>query len=226
MGTKERAGQAEKGAGMNSPFVYLAVTILAMILTTPFLQDYVGIRLLLDLFYSAIFITAMYLVSKEKRYIKFAILFAVPMILSLWAKYFFANPHISSIGRICGIIFFAIAILYCGRFILKTPHVTLDVIIAAIVIYLLMALMWSYAYSLLEFYQPGSFQSAEGQVRSSRLFFLYYSFVTITTLGYGDIIPLTAKAKSLAILQAFIGQVYLVVVLAWLVGMHVSRKSR
>ncbi len=226
MGTTERAGEAEGKAGMNSPFVYLAVAILAMILTTPFLQDYIGIRLLLDFFYSAIFISAIYLVSKDKRYIKLAILFAAPMILSLWAKYFFANVHIISIGRICGIIFFAIAIFYCGRFILKSPHVSRDVIIAAVVIYLLMALMWSYAYSLLEFYQPGSFQSAEGQIMSSRQFFLYYSFVTMTTLGYGDVIPLAAKAKSLAILQAFIGQVYLVVVLAWLVGMHVSRKSR
>ena len=55
---------------------------------------------------------------------------------------------------------------------------------------------------------------------------LYYSFVTLTTLGYGDITPLTEKAKSLTILEAFIGQVYFVVVLAWLVGMHVSRKSK
>jgi hypothetical protein len=89
-----------------------------------------------------------------------------------------------------------------------------------------MALMWSYAYALLEFYQPGSFNALEGLTSDSRQFFLYYSFVTLTTLGFGDITPLTEKAKSLTILQAFIGQVYLVVVLAWLVGMHVSRKSK
>jgi hypothetical protein len=95
-----------------------------------------------------------------------------------------------------------------------------------IVIYLLMALMWRYAYALVAFYQPVSFIYQEGLASDSRQFFLYYSFVTLTTLGCGDITPLTEKAKSLTILEAFIGQVDLVVVLAWLVGMHVSRKSK
>ncbi len=109
----------------------------------------------------------------------------------------------------------------------KKALLSIDIfLIAAVVTYLLMALMWSFAYALLEFYQPGSFNSLEGLTRDSRQFFLYYSFVTLTTLGFGDITPLTEKAKALTILQAFIGQIYLVVILAWLVGMHVSRKSR
>lgn len=219
---KQRANRP----GFFSPFACLLSVILAMILTTPFLQDYIHLRFLLDVFYTAIFLTAMYVVVQEKRLVKLAAVFAVPMILSLWVRYFFPSDHIVSMGRVCGIIFFALAIYHCGRFIVRTQHVNRDVIIAAIVIYLLMALMWSYAYALLETYQPGSFSSQEGLVRESRQFFLYYSFVTITTLGFGDITPLTEKAKSLTILEAVIGQVYLVVVLAWLVGMHVSRQSK
>jgi len=56
--------------------------------------------------------------------------------------------------------------------------------------------------------------------------FEYFSFVTITTLGYGDITPLTDKASVLAFFEAVIGQIYLVVLVAWLVGMHVSRRAR
>ena len=213
-------------AGFKSPFIYLMAVILAMVLTTPFLQDYIHLRVLLDVFYSAIFLTAMYVVGQEKRLVKLAAVFAVPMLLSLWAHYFFASAHLVSLGRVCGIIFFMLAIYHCGRFIFQSPQVTRDVIAAAVVIYLLMALMWSYAYALLESYQPGSFSYQEGLARSPRQFFLYYSFVTLTTLGYGDITPLTEKAKSLTIMEAVVGQVYLVVVLAWLVGMHVSRKSK
>jgi hypothetical protein len=55
---------------------------------------------------------------------------------------------------------------------------------------------------------------------------MYFSFVTITTLGYGDIAPLTDKASGLAIIEAFSGQIYLVVLVAWLVGMHVSKRSK
>lgn len=213
-------------AGFKSPFVYLMLVILAMVLTTPFLQDYLRVRILLDVFYTAIFLVALYVVSQKKRLVKLAAVFAVPMIFSLWAAYFFASDHIVTLGRVCGIIFLVLAIYHCGRFILKSPQVTRDVIIAAIVIYLLMALMWSFAYALLEHYQPASFIYQEGLASDSRQFFLYYSFVTLTTLGYGDITPLTEKAKSLTILEAVIGQVYLVVVLSWLVGMYVSRKSK
>ncbi len=213
-------------ASFKNPFVYLMAVILAMVLTTPFLQDYMNIRILLDIFYTAIFLAALYVISQAKRLVKLAAVFAVPMIFSLWASYFFASDHIVTLGRVCGIIFFVLAIYHCGKFILKSPQVTQDVIIAAVVIYLLMALLWSNAYAILEFYQPGSFVYQEGLPRSSRLFFIYYSFVTLTTLGFGDITPLTEKAKALTILQALIGQVYLVVVLAWLVGMHVSHKSK
>jgi len=58
------------------------------------------------------------------------------------------------------------------------------------------------------------------------LVFQYFSFVTITTLGYGDITPVTEVAKAITTLEAIVGQIYLVVVVAWLVGMHVSRKSK
>jgi hypothetical protein len=56
--------------------------------------------------------------------------------------------------------------------------------------------------------------------------FEYLSFVTITTLGYGDITPITDKASALVIIEAVVGQIYLVVLVAWLVGMHVSQKSK
>ena len=56
--------------------------------------------------------------------------------------------------------------------------------------------------------------------------FQYYSFVTITTLGYGDIAPITDVAKAFFVQEALIGQLYLVVAVAWLVGMHVSSKSK
>ena len=62
--------------------------------------------------------------------------------------------------------------------------------------------------------------------KSYLLVFQYYSFVTITTLGYGDITPVTEVAKAFSVLEAIVGQLYLVVVVAWLVGMHVSSKSR
>jgi hypothetical protein len=111
-------------------------------------------------------------------------------------------------------------------FIFKSEDVTIEVIYAAILVYLLMALMWSFVYVLLELINPASFNVALSLKQGSQMWSIYYSFVTITTLGYGDITPATDLASSFSILEAVVGQLYLVVVVARLVGMHVSSKSR
>jgi len=79
---------------------------------------------------------------------------------------------------------------------------------------------------ILERVSPGSFSFPEKGFRGESMRFEYFSFITITTLGYGDITPVTDKATALALIEAVVGQIYLVVLIAWLVGMHVSQRSR
>jgi hypothetical protein len=86
--------------------------------------------------------------------------------------------------------------------------------------------MWAFIYTFLELVDPASFNIALNRSDGYLPVFQYYSFVTITTLGYGDITPITDVAKAFSVLEAVIGQLYLVVAVAWLVGMHVSTKSR
>jgi hypothetical protein len=73
----------------NSPFVYLMLVILVMVLTTPFLQDYLHIRILLDVFYTAIFLTALYVISQEKRLVNLAAVIAVGLLLFRQRSYRF-----------------------------------------------------------------------------------------------------------------------------------------
>jgi hypothetical protein len=112
------------------------------------------------------------------------------------------------------------------RSIFQEQDVTKDTIAGAAAVYMLFALMWSFLYGVLDLIEPGSFAVSESQTLGERNIFLYYSFVTLTTLGYGDIIPVSYIAASLAVLEAVFGQLYLVVLVAWLVGMYVSKKSK
>ena len=124
-------------------------------------------------------------------------------------------------------ILFTLVVTGCALgFITRSESVTREVIYAAMLVYLLMALMWSFVYVLLELINSASFNVTLSPDQSYQIRFIYYSFVTITTLGYGDITPATDLASSFSILEAVVGQLYLVVVVAWLVGMHVSSKSR
>jgi hypothetical protein len=95
--------------------------------------------------------------------------------------------------------------------------------------------MWADVFSVLETVQPGSFSSVgaaldtASTVESARLQvaqFSYFSFVTLTTLGYGDITPLSRPARNLAALEAVFGQLYLAVLVARLVSQQGTTKSK
>ena len=117
------------------------------------------------------------------------------------------------------------------KYLFRKQRVTVETINAALCVYLLLGIVWSFAYSLVDTLEPGSFKSAlfdEG-VEFMRLggeasfYPIYYSLVTLTTLGYGDIVPVSRAASMLAVLEAMTGQVYLAVLVARLVGLHVAQ---
>jgi uncharacterized membrane protein len=99
-------------------------------------------------------------------------------------------------------------------------------IVGAISVYLLLGVMWSIGYGLIEYAQPGSFKGLTELL--SPLWspdWIYYSFVTITTLGYGDITPLTQTARSLSYAEAIVGQFYIAVLVAGLVSAYISTRQ-
>ncbi len=204
-------------------FSSLLIFIIAVILVGPLFEGFIGVRILIDILWSAIFVSAIYAISQKKRHILIAVLLALPMLGSIWTKYFVQNKALVVVGSLCGAAFFLFAIIQMLLFIYSHKEVTRDLIVGAAVVYLFMALMWTFIFVVVETLHPGSFNLPEGQDIEATRQFVYYSFVTLTTLGYGDITPITSMARSLCILEAVIGQLYLVVQVAWLVGVHVSQ---
>ncbi|MFV1957643.1 MAG: ion channel [bacterium] len=89
-----------------------------------------------------------------------------------------------------------------------------------------MAIKWAFVFSVLESIHPGSFSiGGGGQIGVGLLLFIYYSFVTITTSGYGDITLLTAPANSFSLLEAVTGQFYIAILIARLVGIHIAQST-
>lgn len=212
------------GTCFRARFLFLIVSILLTIVLSPLFQGFVRLKLLMDISISAILVTAVYAVSHKKHDFLIAALLAIPMLASIWLEQFLPIPFAINISGSCsGILFVAFIIINILSFIFRERKVTRDLIYAAIVVYLLMAVMWAFMYALVEALHAGSFSVPEDKITERRFLFIYYSFVTLTTLGYGDITPLTGIASSLTILEAIIGQIYLVVLVAWLVGMHVSQ---
>ncbi len=125
---------------------------------------------------------------------------------------------------IATLLFISFVIL---RRIFKHPVVASGTVSAALVVYLTFGVIWARAYWLIEHFRPDSFTGLSGTadiVVERDLF--YYSYVTLATLGYGDINPVSPQARSLAITEAIVGQLYLVVMVAGLVGMRLAHKQR
>ena len=207
-------------------FLFLIVFIVALIVLGPFIEDFIGLRYFMDLFFSIIFIATIYAVSQKRYHIIIAAILIIPALFAVWIPDIPTNNTPLTFGYICGLIVFAFAVISILNYIFNEETVTRQTISAAVAVYLLIALMWSFIYRLIENLYPASFAVAHAKLEGAENIYLYFSLVTITTLGYGDITPTGSQALSLAVLEAITGQIYLVVVVAWFVGLYVSRKSK
>lgn len=111
---------------------------------------------------------------------------------------------------------------------LRPGQVTVYRVVGGIAGYLLIGFMWTYAYQLLLEKVPGAihFPSVKTEALSALPGdLIYFSFVTLTTLGYGDANPVHPAARSLAVAEALVGQLYLAILIASLVGMALQAKS-
>ncbi len=120
-------------------------------------------------------------------------------------------------------LFFAYVIFCLFKFIFKKKIVSANKLLASICIYFLLAAFWATLYGLIYILVPESFDfHGSGQLEGTKDDFMYFSIVTITTLGYGDITPLSAQARSAASMEALTGQIYLTVLVARLVALHIA----
>ena len=203
-------------------FLYFLISILLYILLSPFLKNFFGIHTLLDIFISAVLVSGIYAVSEGKYDTLIMVIFVFPTLVIIWVLHFFKFPSLTLFANCLSILFFGYTMIRILGFIFKSEKVTSDVIFAAIVVYLLVGITWGIVFRSMEIVQPGSFSIGEGLEQHQRIAFTYYSFVTLTTLGYGDISPLSPQAGTLAILEAIIGQLYVAVLIARLVGTYIS----
>ena len=119
----------------------------------------------------------------------------------------------------------AIAITVTAQ-VFRPGEITHHRVQGAIVVYLLAGLAWGYLFEIIALAHPGAFRVADGSdpTFDSPGLFRYFSFATLTTLGYGDVLPLTPLARSVATLEAIIGQLYPTVMIARLITLELSER--
>jgi hypothetical protein len=209
-------------------FLFLLISIGLMLVLRPFLEGFIRLSYLMDIFFTAIFLSAVYAVSQKKGIFFVALLIALLTVALLWFNDLTGISSFGLAGNILGTFFLAFTAIMILSYLFREDEITGDMIMGAICVYFLFGLIWAFVFSILEMTQPGSFQMPGGII--DKRSFTYFSYVTLTTLGYGDITPISTPARSLALLEAMVGQLYLAVLVARLVGLHISqsmmKKSR
>lgn len=212
-----------KGDGPGK-FTLLLLFSLGYLFVAPFLLEFLGLRFLMIIFLSGILISGIYSVNHQGRISVIAAILAIPMFAMLWAYEFTSIRLLATLGDCFGILYLSFLAVLILKAVIHARRVTRDVICGAVVVYLFLGFIWGFVFSLIETVQPGSFSISVAATRQqSAPLFNYFSFVTLTTLGYGDISPLSAPARSFSYLEALIGQIYLTVLVARLVGVHISQ---
>ncbi len=145
------------------------------------------------------------------------VVLVAPAALGEWLNFLRPELWIYVITRGAGLLFIGFVVIQLLRFIVYAPRVDSEVLCAAVAGYLLSGLAWSLAYSLLGRLDPNSFVFTLGPKsdQSMNVFIgLYFSFITLSTVGYGDIVPVSSVARMLAIVEAMFGMFY-VTLLDW-----------
>ncbi|MFM0666784.1 potassium channel family protein [Paraburkholderia sediminicola] len=185
------------------------------------------VRIARDVLLSLILLSGIAAVSDNRRQCVTVSAAAGVAIMIRGTAWLFPLDRISGLLDVTALLSLAILGAVVGIKVFGTGRATFDRILGAVALYILIGVVWAEAYQLVNSHIPAAYAGMTHEsAPHNRATWLYFSFVTLTTVGYGDITPVTHIARSLAILEALIGQLYPAIVLARLVSLHVAADDR
>jgi len=202
---------------------FLGVLVLN-ILVSPFVDQLQSGFLIETLLMTLVLLSAVMSIAGRRRALVGAVLVA-PAAVGEWLNYWQPALPILVVARVAGLLFIGFVFVQLLRFIVFAPRVDSEVLCAAVAAYLLAGLAWSLAYILLDRLAPDSFVFTLGPKYDHAMTGftgLYFSFITLSTVGYGDIIPASGLARMLAMVEAVFGMFYVALLVARLVSLYSS----
>jgi len=211
--------------GEGGGYPLLLVLLLGMFAVQPLAARSAAGEALIPLVYAALLLSALRSITRYRYLAVIALLLVLPALVFQNAPGLEGSPW-TIVGDMLSAVFLLVVVAAVLKDVLTHRLITLRTVYGAVCVFLLMGLIWSVGYHMVDALLPGSFDGLdprESSTREAQLF--YFSFVTLTTLGYGDVAPRGPEAMTLATLEAVVGQLYLVVLVAYFVGRRVSRGS-
>ena len=199
-------------------FIWLLCALLALLLLAPVFESGGYDKGLLVVLLTLVLLAAINAARGRRGQLITAICLGLPWLVLHWIPFtseLFWLRIVEGMSLLARLYFTAGVVL--GS-VVSAEKVDKDILCGGLAIYLLLGVTWAVSYDLIEFLVPGSFTNVDPEIAWTRL--VYFSFTTLTTLGYGDISPTTPFAQTWSVLEAGTGVLYVAVLVARLVSLY------
>ena len=209
------------------PCTWLLLALIALVLVYPYIETGAFGRIALGVLYSLVMIGGAHAIGQNKRLLILRIGLAALGIALQWTALLTGALLAVQLASVTYATFLTMAIAEVLRYIMKRGPITADKLHGALAGYIMMAVLWAFIYALIESLRPGSFAPVVSLSAPGPFFrFLYFSFTTLTTTGFGDVTPASDEARSVVMIEEFAGVFFVGVLIARLAGLYPSTRTR
>lgn len=220
--------------------VWLLAALVLLLVLYPFSLNFQISYWLLEVFFILVLLACVFSAADSRLSLVVAIVFALPSLIGFLSVIGFSLAGEWSpdwivwvrLAMTTGLLIYSAAFILVD--VLRSPRINADEICAAVSVYLLLGLIWALFYSMAYEVSPECMAmpdvtetvAPEAAGLENFTTFTYFSFVTLSTLGYGEIVPMSAETRMLAWVEAMFGQIYLAVLIGRVLGLHVAAVSK
>ena len=207
---------------VTNKYSHLLMVMAVLFLIFPFMEDIKTEISILSFVFIIVIIFALRALKISQKIFYSFIFFVFAASVTDFLLWQYADPFIRKIILTTTLIIYSFILLLSAvtmlRSIFSSQKVTADIVRGGISIYLLLGFLWTLFYYIVVYNDKGAFSFSEP---TNYVYLMYYSFTTLTTVGYGDIFPVNKFAMSLSNLEAIVGQLYMGIFVSRLVGLHI-----
>ncbi|MBX3440565.1 MAG: two pore domain potassium channel family protein [Planctomycetaceae bacterium] len=202
------------------------IALVILLCAAPFLERFAWGQVVETILITTVLIAAIPAVGGDRRTFVISTLLALPAIVGRWLHHIAPNDLTSTAFLGGAIVFAAFVVVHHLRFILSADEVDTQVLCAGVSTFLMLGLLWTFAYLLIENIAPQSYLIQMGQSGPSRLngfHALYFSFGNLSGLTFGEITPASDVVRMLALLESMVAMFYMAILISRLVALHTER---
>ena len=200
--------------------VQFLCSLILLLAATPILDNWEAGKAIEPILVTVVLVAGVMAVGKRKRTLWIAVGLALPAFVCKWMHHLWKTPISLECFMILALFFMAFILAQLFLFTLAAPRVSTEVLCAGLSVYMLLGITWGLAYALVSLFTHGSAFVMPAGNEMIGTTSVYFSFITLSTVGYGDIVPVTPVARMLAAAEAITGTLFVAVFIARLVALY------